>query len=170
MTRHEGREGCTMSNSSLVRSVSKYSKHKASGRAYARFDGRCIYFARYGTASSREAFDRLKSEWIQNGGRLPTAQHEATVTEVVVAYTEFAMGYYRKDGRQTDEVRMIKTAIKFARQLYGRTPAAEFGPLALKACREQMLAKDWCRSHINKQVDRLKRMFKWATENEIISG
>ena len=47
-----------MSNSSLVRSVPKYSKHKASGRAYARFDGRCIYFGRYGTASSREAFGR----------------------------------------------------------------------------------------------------------------
>jgi integrase len=29
---------------------------------------------------------------------------------------------------------------------------------------------DWCRSHINKQVDRIKRMFKWATENELIPG
>jgi hypothetical protein len=36
-----------MSNSSLVRSVPEYSKHKASGRAYARFDGRSIRF--YGT-------------------------------------------------------------------------------------------------------------------------
>src|SRR5437773_8035396 len=108
MTRHENAEGCRMSNCSLGRPVPKYSKHKASGRAYSRFDGRCIYFGRYGTPSSREAFDRLKAEWIQNGGRLPTAPHEATVTEVVVAYTEFAIGYYRKDGKQTDEVRMIK--------------------------------------------------------------
>jgi integrase len=159
-----------MSNSSLVRPVPRYSKHKASGRAYARFDGRCIYFGRYGTAASREAFSRLKTEWLQNGGRLPTGPHESTVTEVVVAYTEFATGYYRKDGKPTDEVRMIKTAIKIARTLYGRTPAAEFGPLALKACREAMIGNDWCRSHINKQVDRVKRAFKWATENEVIPG
>ena len=50
MTRHEGPEGCTMSNSFLIRNVPKYSRHKASGRAYARFDGRCVYFGRYGTA------------------------------------------------------------------------------------------------------------------------
>ena len=159
-----------MSNSFLVRNVPKYSKHKASGRVFARFNGRCIYFGRYGAASSREAYDRLKAEWLQNGGLLPTAPHEATIAEVVVAYTEFANGYYRKDGKPTDEVRMIKTVAKIARTLYGRTSAAEFGPLALKACREQMLAKDWCRTHINKQVDRLKRMFKWATENEMIPG
>src|SRR4051812_14256111 len=122
MTRHEGAEGCTMSNSSLVRAVPKYSKHKASGRAYARFDGRCIYFGRYGTALSRETFGRLKAEWVQNGGRLPTAPHDATVTELVVVYTEFATGYYRKDGEPTNEVRMIKSAIKIVRELYGRIP------------------------------------------------
>jgi integrase len=65
---------------------------------------------------------------------------------------------------------MIKTVLKIVRELYGRTPAADFGPLALKACREQMIDKDWCRSHINKQVDRVKRCFKWATENEMIPG
>ena len=85
-----------MSSSSLVRRVPKYSKHKASGRAYARFDGRCIYFGRYGTAGSREAYNRLKTEWLNNGGQLPAPPHEATITEVVVAYTEFATGYYRK--------------------------------------------------------------------------
>ena len=65
---------------------------------------------------------------------------------------------------------MIKTAIRFAWQLYGRTPAAEFGRLALKACREQMPANDWCRTRVNKLVDRIKRIVKWATENEMIPG
>jgi hypothetical protein len=149
-----------MSNRSLVERVPRYSLHKPSHRAYARFDGRCIYFGRYGTAASREAYNRLAAEWIQNGGRLPAAPHTATVTEIVVAYTEFAMGYYRKDGKPTDEVRMIKTVLKIVRKLYGRTRAAEFGPLALKACREKMIEADWCRKHTNKQVDRIKRAFK----------
>jgi integrase len=92
------------------------------------------------------------------------------VTEVVVAFTEFATQYYCKNGQPTDEVRLIKTAIKIVRELYGRTPAAEFGPLALQAVREVMINRDWSREHINNQVDRLKRMFKWATRQQMIPG
>ena len=110
------------------------------------------------------------AEWMQHGGRRPASKHTATVAEVVVAYVEFASGYYRKDGKPTNEVRMIKSAIKIARELYGRTPAAEFGPLALQAVREAMIGKDWCRKNINKQVDRVKRMFKWATRQQMIPG
>ena len=129
-----------------------------------------IYLVSYGTAASREAFSRLNSGVATE--RRPTAHRaaQATVTELVVAYTEFATGYYRKDGEPTNEVRMIKTAIKIARELYGRTPAAEFGPLALQAVRDAMIGKDWCRNQINKQVDRVKRMFKWATRQQMIPG
>ena len=113
-------------------------------------------------------FCRLKSELIQDGGRLPAASHDASVNKLVGAYAEFADSYYRKDGKVTDEVRMSRASIKIMRELYGRTSAADFGLLALKAHRNQMLAKDWCRSDVNKQVDRVKRMFKWGTENEMI--
>ena len=159
-----------MSNRSLVERTPRYSKHKPSGRAYARFDGRCIYFGRHGTSASREAYNRLAAEWIQNGGRLPTAPHATTIAELVVAYIEFATSYYCKDGQPTNEVPTIKAAIKIVRELYGRTPAAEFGPLALQACRVKMIEKDWCRNQINKQVDRVKRMFKWATRQQMIPG
>jgi integrase len=107
---------------------------------------------------------------LQNGGRLPTHQNAPTVTELVVAYTEFAEGYYRKCGKPTNEVRMLKSALKIVRQLYGRAQAVEFGPLALQAVREAMIGEDWCRQHINKQVDRVKRCFKWATRQQMIPG
>ena len=88
------------------------------------------------STAPRPAVRRTTQNRRVDAERRPAAsshQHAATVTEIVVAYTEFATGYYRKDGKPTDEVRMIKTAIKIVRELYGRTPAAEFGPLALKA-------------------------------------
>ncbi len=87
-----------------------------------------------------------------------------------MGFTEFAINYYRKDGKPTNEVRMIKGAIKIARQLYGRDLAIKFGPLALKACRQKMIELGWCRNNINRQTDRIKRMIKWATENEMIPG
>ena len=137
-------------------------------------DGRDVYLGKYGTTVSREAYREQINKWRRtlkrSRGQAYATRHQSTVTEVIVAYVEFAAGYYRKDGKTTDEVRMIKAALKIVRTLDGRTRAAEFGPLALKACRQAMIEKHWCRTHINKQVDRVKRMFKWATENEMISG
>jgi integrase len=150
--------------------VPRYRLHKPSGQAIVSLNGRDIYLGKYRGAESREAYRRKIGEWIQHGGQTRAPQLTATVTELVVAYVEFAERYYCKDGQPTDEVRMIKTALKIVRSLYGRTPAAEFGPLALKACRDAMIANDWCRRHINKQTDRVKRAFKWATENELIPG
>jgi integrase len=150
--------------------VPRYRLHKPTGQAVVTIDGKDIYLGKHRSAVSREAYRRQIAEWIQRGGKLPVSKHAATITEIVVAYTEFASGYYRKDGEPTNEVRMIKAAIKIVRELYGRTPAAEFGPLALQAVREAMIAKDWCRNQVNKQVDRVKRMFKWATRQQMIPG
>jgi integrase len=159
-----------MSNLCSPERTPRYRLHKSTGQGVVTIDGRDIYLGKHRSAASCEAYRRQVAEWMQHGGRLPAPQHTATVAEVVVAYTEFATGYYRKDGKPTNELRMIKTAIKIARELYGRTPAAEFGPLALQAVREVMIGKNWCRTHINKQVDRVKRMFKWATRQQMIPG
>jgi integrase len=55
------------------------------------------------------------------------------------------------------------------RELYGRTPAADFGPLALKAVRQHMIdIQKLCRNEINKRLGRIKRVFKWAVAEELI--
>jgi len=46
------------------------------------------------------------------------------------------------------------------KQLYGMTPAAGFGPKALQAVRQKMVESGWCRTNINKQVNRLRHVFK----------
>ena len=52
--------------------------------------------------------------------------------------------------------------------LYGTTPASEFGPLALKAIRDKMIEADISLGVINKFVGIIKRLFKWASENELV--
>jgi len=42
--------------------------------------------------------------------------------------------------------------------------------LALKAVRQVMVQAGHCRNHVNKNVSRIKRMFKWAAEEELIPG
>lgn len=118
-----------------------YRLHKPSGRAVVTLDGRDHYLGAHGSQESLEAYDRLVAEWLI--ARISPTSGEATrsVAELILAYWTHAKDYYRKDGAPTSEVGAIKTALRVVRQLYGTTPAAAFGPLALKAVREQMVAQ-----------------------------
>jgi integrase len=63
------------------------------------------------------------------------------------------------------------------RQYHGSEAAEDFGPKKLRALREAMIAGDetcdpprprWSRGYINQQVQRLRRMFRWAASQEMI--
>jgi integrase len=58
--------------------------------------------------------------------------------------------------------------LRFIRQLYGTTPAPEFGPMALKKVRQAMIDAGRSRKLINKDVNRIRQMFGWAVENELM--
>jgi hypothetical protein len=79
-----------------------------------------------------------------------------------------AEGYYRKDGKITNEVTAILPATKFVNQLYGRESASSFGPLKLQAVQQAMLRAGWCRKNVNKQVQRIVRMFGWDVSQELV--
>jgi integrase len=63
------------------------------------------------------------------------------------------------------------------RRYYGRTPAPEFGPKKLRMLRDEMIRGDamadpprkpWSRKYINQQIQRIRRVFKWAVSQEIL--
>jgi len=93
-----------------------------------------------------------------------------TVVELITKYREHAAAYYVKGGKQTSEVHCIGSASKFLRRLFGRLPAAEFSPLKLKAVREAMVVANLSRGTINKNINRIRRMFKWAAGEELLPG
>src|SRR5262249_22795607 len=72
-----------------------------------------------------------------------------------------------------------KLSLRPLRELYGFTRAADFGPLALKAIREALIHKPIVRNErvvchglargvINQRIGRIKHLFKWAVENELV--
>ncbi|WP_246173546.1 tyrosine-type recombinase/integrase [Limnoglobus roseus] len=92
-----------------------------------------------------------------------------TVSEVLLAFLNFATGHYRRaDGSTTNELDEYKMVARHARELYGTSPAQEFGPLALKSIRQKFIAAGWCRGFINQRVGRLRRIFKWAVGEELV--
>lgn len=147
----------------------KYRRHKATGQAVVVIRGNYFYLGKHGSSASREAYRRLVAEYMQTGTTpTQTTQDTITVVEVLAAYLKFARTYYRKNGKTTDELTAIKRAIGVVQELYGRKPACEFGPLALKAVQGSMIDRGWCRNQINKHIDRVRRVFKWAVSEEII--
>ena len=83
----------------------------------------------------------------------------------MAAYLSWAKGYYQGG---SSEMLHIKLAVRPLKALYGRTNASAFGPLALKAVRERMIQEDLCRHLVNQRIGRIKRMFAWGVENELL--
>lgn len=145
--------------------------HKASGRGYVRIDGHCRYLGPFDDPATHEAYHRFIGEWIASGRTMRVSQDEVTIAELCAQYWEHAKTYYRKaDGAPTGSLTELRIAMGPLRSLYGSTPARKFGPLALKAIRGTWLEAGLSRTSINKRVGYLKRVFKWAAENEIIRG
>lgn len=152
----------------LVDAVPKYRRHRASGQAIVTVSGRDHYLGPWKSRASRVEYDRLVGEWIAAGrpSHVPSASHDLTIVELVRDYWEFAQRYYRKNGRPTNELPGLLTALRTLKAHYGHTRAADFGPLALKALREKFVEAGHSRGYVNQNVGRLKRMFRWAASEE----
>jgi integrase len=153
----------------LSQALPAYRKHKASGQAVVTLSGRDYYLGKHGSKDSRTAYERLVGEWLKRGRqRQDATKGGITVVELCLQYLGFAESYYVKDGKPTGATTCIKASIKYLREWYGREPAAEFGPLALKAVRERMVVDGLSRRYVNDHVDRIKRLFKWAVGEELV--
>jgi len=150
--------------------VPKYRKHRASGQAIVTIRGRDHYLGPHNTKASKVEYDRIIAEFLANGRQALHAEaHEFTVIELSARYVEFAKSYYRKrDGSRSPTLDTIVRDLQFLCESYGRQPAFEFGPLALKAIRQIMVGKGQSRGYVNERTDRIKRMFKWAVSEQLV--
>lgn len=122
-----------------------------------------------GPWNSPQAIRELSRILAEQSARPSAPRSGATVAEVCLAFMKHANQHYvRPDGTHTTEVRAYSEVVAVLRELYGHTPAAEFGPLAAKTVRAEFITKGWCRKHVNAQVGRLKRIFRWAAGEELV--
>jgi integrase len=181
-------------------SIPSYRLHKQSGQAIVTLpDGlggrRDGTLGQYNTPESRAEYCRVLAEWEANCRRVPDRApvNDLTMNELMRDYLAFVDGYYVKAGQPTSEPDNIRQALRFVKPLYAHTPAAEFGPLALKAVRKAMIQHPITKTRkvknpetgeitvetrvlrlglsrrlINKQMDRIRRMFGWAVEEELL--
>ncbi|HEX5271267.1 MAG TPA: site-specific integrase [Gemmataceae bacterium] len=169
--------------------VPSYRRHKQSGQAIVTLTDaltgrrRDVLLGPHNTKASREEYKRVVLEWEANERRLPGAStaSDLTVAELIRQYWRHVEEYYRhEDGTPTGEVQAMRYALRPLNHLHGQAEAGRFGPSALKAVRELMVRgyehpkygaqPPICRTRINAQVKRVRRMFKWAVENELVAA
>ncbi len=157
--------------------IPTFRRHKASGRAFVEIDGRRHYLGAHDDPATREKYDRLIAEWLANGRQLAVADPTGlTITELCWRFWQWSGTYYRKpDGSPTSEREHYRTALRGLRHLFGSTLAAEFGPLDLKALRSgwvqgriPRMRGPASRKYANELTARVKRVFRWAAENELV--
>ena len=106
-----------------------YRHHKARNCAVVTLDAKDHYLGKYGSKESHELYGRLIAEWQAKGcqsltpaatqseaGR-DTVTNDLTIEELIAAFWEHAMRYYRHaDGRPTREIDNLRDALRPLRQ------------------------------------------------------
>ncbi|WP_010581910.1 tyrosine-type recombinase/integrase [Schlesneria paludicola] len=156
--------------------IPSYLLHQSSGQARVRVNGHDYLLGEYLSPESMVQYGALVARVNANLPPLsPLAKSTSeedpgpSVAELIVAFKAHAAKHYTKNGVPTSEIDCYEACYRILRPLYGLTPIKDFGPLALKAVRTKMIEKKWARSNINVMVGRVRRMWKFAVENEMVS-
>lgn len=106
---------------------------------------RDILLGPYGSEESKREYTRVINEWLGAGKLAPPPPlggrgRDVTVAEVCLRFWKHAEVYYRLvDSSPSGELDNQKNAQAALVDMYGHTPASEFGPLKLKAVRQRMI-------------------------------
>jgi len=159
-------------NSSMSKRVPSYRLHKPSGKAVVTINGKDYYLGVHNSKESKLAYARIigeyKSAWLSYGIEVA----KTSMAMVMADYLDFCEQHY--SSTRANETLQSIIALRYLAD-YEDTAACEFGPLKLKAVRNKMLddvgavsRRKLSRQYVNKMVDRIRRMFRWATENELV--
>jgi len=163
-----------------------YRYHKATRQAVVVIRGASFYLGPWNSPDSHAEYRRVIAEHWSTGAKTtppppapgkgatpaaPASRPGLSVAEVILEFwNRRVLPYYVKDGRPTSERDNIRQALRFLRRAYGHTPARDFGALGLKAVRQTMIEAGRCRTLINKDVHRIRGMFRWAAGEELYPG
>jgi integrase len=153
--------------------IPKYRRRPDRNVAFAEHPrGRRTYFpGRYDSPESRAAYNR----WLRGvlgepeaGIDLPADPGLATVADLVLAFLGWAKLYYLQNGKVGSEYHCLRSASIPLLKVADSIVASHFGPRDLKAVRTEMGDRKWTRETVNAQVGRIRRIFRWGVEHELV--
>ena len=154
----------------LLKSLPKYRHHRSSGQAVVTIQGKDYYLGPWQSKASKAEYDRLIGEWLAAGrpSALVPESEQLTVAELIAAYWRHAKQYYVKNGKPTGTADNLKPILRLLRRTYGHVHVADFGPLALKRIRSELVDQNHSRKYVNMNLARIRQMFKWGAGEELV--
>jgi integrase len=131
---------------------------------------------KFESTESRKAYKRLLARLDANEGQLPEPEEkkpDPLISELILKFMEQrVIPYYvdRHTKQPTGEQENFRCAMRPLNRLFGDLPASEFGPQCLVAVRQAMIDDGLARGTINTRIGRIKMMFRWAAEMQVIAA
>lgn len=115
-----------------------------------------------------EKYHELVARWIAHGRRplpkeedaRPLLVKDLAARFVVAAEDEYPLG--------SKEPKNYAVAMSPVVRLFGTLPAAEFRPRHLIEAQAEMVRLGWVRKSLNRSVNRVKRVWRWAAARELV--
>jgi integrase len=139
----------------------------------------------YGSEESRLAYHSVLAAWEKRCRRVlrvPKPRGDAPWPQtggVVVAQIAAAYQAHAKDIYGPKELSDVDQLCRMLIAAFGPMPAETFSPVDLLALREAMIRgnptarpkprKPWCRTHVNRAVLKIRKIFRWAVAHQLIT-
>lgn len=163
--------------------VPAYRLHKGTGQAVVYIDRREHYLGVHGSPESRQKYAEIISHL--TGGETGSVHKPTDNPSPVKSVASLCLRFVAEKlpGYAEAEQNCHRNAMRILADLFGETPAADFGPLRLRAVRNAMVAGDphavdadgkpkprkpWSRGFINKEIKRIKYLFRWGVSWELV--
>ncbi|MEI8372990.1 MAG: site-specific integrase [Planctomycetota bacterium] len=153
--------------------IPKYRKRPDRNVAFAEYPrGNRVYFpGRHDSPESKAAYNRWLIGVLGEPEAVVQPQPPAgrvQVIDLVKAFLDWAKLYYLSDGKPGSEYHCLKSAATPLLKVADTQLVNHFGPKDLKAARADMVLRQWKRDTVNDQVGRIRRIFKWGVEHELV--
>lgn len=114
-------------------------------------------------------YHELVARWVA-GGRKPLARagekdRPVLVNDLVARFVEHLRADYPAGSREPDQYEL---ALRPLAALFGLEPGATLSAKVVEKVRDEMIRRDWSRKHVNRSVNRTKRLVRWAVRGELI--
>ncbi len=163
--------------------IPKYSHHASDDTAVVYVNRKAVYLGKYNSPESRRRYGEVIAQLMAGG--LPAKPKPVDNRETPKSIGELCLLFCQQKlpGYAPAEQACHKGAIKILCELFAETAAQDFGPLKLRAVRKAMVDGDpqaigpdgkpkprrrWSRDFVNKQIKRLRHVFRWGVSWEYV--
>lgn len=159
----------------------KYRRQHGRDFAFVEYRGERVRLpGRADSPESLEAYHKLVASIVGDPEPPKLQAFGMTISELALAWLDHCKAYYVANGKPTSEYHICRQSARILTRMVGEEFANSFGPSRFKHVRAAMIRGDWpredddvghgqlTRSTINKYCNRIRRMFRWGVEQELI--